>query len=247
MKTITLDTPPPAVQRWTRVAWVGEIDGYSVEPLAWTVRDVCDHEVSLLEVDLSGVTFMDCAGLSPLVVAHARLLDRIRLFAPSPPVTRLLDALDLDRLFVVVGPLGAAPGPHAGPAEPSGPTADVDRGANDLVRAIPRSLTDRATIEQAKGLLMGVHGCDAAAAWHLLRSTARTQGVRIRVMAKMLVDDATSGPYADPGHPERIPGPADDADDVRAEFARSGPASDGPAWPSASLAPDWPDGSDGAR
>ena len=247
MMVITPDAPRSAVQRWTRVAWAGEIDGYSVEPLASTVREVCECEISLLEVDLSGVTFMDCAGLSPLVAAHARLLDRIRLFAPSPPVTRLLDALDLDRLFVVVGPLGIGPGPNSGPAELSGPQEDVDRDAGDLVRAIPRSLTDRATIEQAKGLLMGVHGCDAAAAWHLLRSTARTQGVRIRVMAKMLVDDATAGPSAAPGHPERAPGLADDADDVRAEFARSGPASDGPAWPSGSVVPDWPDGSDGVR
>ena len=247
MMTSTPDAPRPTVQRWTRVTWAGEIDGYSVEPRASAVRDVCDRGVSLLEVDLSGVTFMDCAGLSPLVTAHARLLDRIRLFAPSPPVTRLLDALDLDRLFVVVGLLGVAPGPHAGPAESSASPGDADPTSGTLVRAIPRTLTDRATIEQAKGLLMGAHGCDAAAAWQLLRSTARTQGVRIRVMAKMLVDDATAGPSLDPGHPERAPGPDDDADDVRAEFARSGPAPDGPTWPPGSVAPNWPDGSDGAR
>jgi anti-anti-sigma factor len=51
-----------------------------------------------LVVDMSGVTFIDCSGLHPLLKAHARLDGRLRLQNASPLVGRLLRLLDLATL-----------------------------------------------------------------------------------------------------------------------------------------------------
>ena len=47
-------------------------------------------------LDLSEVTYMDCAGLAPMLAARARLGDRFWLRGLQPPVTRLLQLAGLD-------------------------------------------------------------------------------------------------------------------------------------------------------
>lgn len=54
-------------------------------------------------VDLSGVTFMDCSGLAPLLEARARLGDRLWLSEPAWQVTWLLGATELKDAFALVG------------------------------------------------------------------------------------------------------------------------------------------------
>lgn len=175
----------------TRVVWAGEIDCDSVRPLAASLQAAEELETIVVEVDLSGVTFIDCAGVTPLLQAHTRLQDQLRLVAPSRPVTRLLDLLGLTNLVTVVRPVAAASERHL----VSLMVRDTpDRRMDGPVLGIPRELSDRATIDQAKGLLMGIHGCDAASAWDLLSRAARTHGVRIHEIARTLLDDASGGP-----------------------------------------------------
>jgi anti-anti-sigma factor len=49
----------------------------------------------LVIVDMSGVTFMDCTSLGPLVLARARLGPRLRLQGATVPVIRLLKVTKL--------------------------------------------------------------------------------------------------------------------------------------------------------
>lgn len=205
--------PPP--QPWIRLVWSGDIDAFSVRPLASGLRDARELDPLILEVDLAGVTFMDSFGVRPLVETHARLPHRMRLFDPSPAVTRLLRILDLEDMFLVVGPI---PARSAAKALTWQAVPDVGgQGADVLAAAesgLALSVSDRVTIEQAKGLLMAVHGCDASSAWELLRGHAKAHDVRIRVMAGMLVDNA---PKAAHHTPETV------MEDVMAERARAGP------------------------
>lgn len=217
--TQILGTSPPSPdlppQSWVRLVWSGEVDAYSVQPLLDVLRRAWEQEPVVLEVDLGGVTFLDSAGLGPLVEAHARMGDRMRLFDPSSAVTRLLDALGLLDSFVIVGPVHTTSlseqrswqvDPATGEQRTSVPPASAS--------GLHLSLDERATIEQAKGLLMAVNGCDASSAWEMLRGHAEAHDVRIRVMARMLVDQAPSG---------LTPTSETIAQDVIAELARSGP------------------------
>jgi anti-anti-sigma factor len=54
---------------------------------------------TVVTVDLSAVTFMDCSGLTPLLVARNLLDGRLRLQGAGPPVRHLLDHLHLTCLL----------------------------------------------------------------------------------------------------------------------------------------------------
>jgi anti-sigma B factor antagonist len=93
-----------------------------------------------LTVDLSAVTFIDCAGLRPLLEARRRQRadgGRLVLMSPSWAVVRLLQFTGLLAAFTVVDALSRAPGPlptrrRGEPAagrlstRPSEPTASGD-------------------------------------------------------------------------------------------------------------------------
>jgi anti-anti-sigma factor len=58
-----------------------------------------------LEVDLSGVTFMDCSGIRVLMLAREQAAEAggsLTLRAPSQAVCRLLDILHLDEVLPAI-------------------------------------------------------------------------------------------------------------------------------------------------
>lgn len=59
--------------------------------------------------------------------------------------------------------------------------------AEESHEAVERSAENRATIEQAKGLLIGVYGIDAEAAFDLLRWYSQQTNIKLRVLADGLV------------------------------------------------------------
>ena len=67
-----------------------------------------------LVVDLHGVTFMDCAGLRPLLRARNRIQGQLWLRNVSPPAARLLALAGLTHTFVVVSGV-PEPAAHASP------------------------------------------------------------------------------------------------------------------------------------
>ena len=61
------------------------------------------------------------------------------------------------------------------------------RGARQLALQLERALDSRAVIDQAKGVLMAVHGVDADGAFAMLVETSRRTNTKVRVVAEELL------------------------------------------------------------
>ena len=70
------------------------------------------------------------------------------------------------------------------------------KSARDVADSIQRALQTRAPIEQAKGMLMALHGIDADKAFDLLRRQSQASNTRLHVVAAELVS-RLSQPSAD--------------------------------------------------
>lgn len=89
----------------------GEVDMASVGALRTLLRDLMVDGSSHVLVELSGVSFMDSAGLAALVATrkHARVLQgSFGLIAPSKQVSRLLSLTAMDKVFPCFDSLDAA-------------------------------------------------------------------------------------------------------------------------------------------
>ena len=99
-----LDTSWPAPST-VRVAVVGEVDLATAHLLRDRLLGVLREQApAVLDVDLAGVTFLDCTGISALVAvrnAAMRTGRQVRVTHPQPIVRRVLDVTGL------LGPLTA--------------------------------------------------------------------------------------------------------------------------------------------
>jgi anti-sigma B factor antagonist len=88
----------------------GELDIATVPLLLTVLSTVRDRLPPRVELDLSGVTFVDCYALDAIAASRAELPAgrRLALRDPSRIVTRLLGLTGLDSAFEVAG---AAPAP----------------------------------------------------------------------------------------------------------------------------------------
>jgi anti-sigma B factor antagonist len=80
----------------------GELDIASSGALQQQLNDLLDAGTPRVEVDLSGVVFMDSSALSALVGAHERASkqnQRLALVSPSPACAKVLGITGLDRVF----------------------------------------------------------------------------------------------------------------------------------------------------
>ena len=165
--------------------WVtGEIDAATVPGLRRALKEATPDQSGRVVVDLSGVTFMDCSGLGPLLEAETRLGSRLSLRGVPPRVTALLRLAGLQARFGIADDATAG---MSGPPEKavSGIVKLEENVANQRAR-----LSGRARIDQAKGLLMATHGCDADQAWELLFRASRTKGVQVHDLADALAEAA---------------------------------------------------------
>ncbi|RSM47476.1 anti-sigma factor antagonist [Actinoplanes sp. ATCC 53533] len=122
--SIATSCPSPGT---VRVAAVGDIDLSTADVLRIGLLDALSTlRPRRIEVDLAGVTFLDCAGLTVLVVlgrAAARDGCRLRITNPRPIVRRVLDLTGL--LDGLTAGFRQAPLPTA--------TADMTASAGTLV------------------------------------------------------------------------------------------------------------------
>jgi anti-anti-sigma factor len=101
----------------------GELDFSTGDRLRRAISSVLMHRPRLLVVDLSGLDFLDCSGLSVLVWAHKRLAEQDRqLFVTGgkPIVRRVICLAGVDtylHLSVEPLPLGGAGQPDFAPGE----------------------------------------------------------------------------------------------------------------------------------
>ena len=97
---ITLGRSSPAT---TRATIVGEIDLATVPLLRdRLMRAMRDKTLNLLDIDLAGVRFLDCAGIGALLVVYntgVRSGRRVRLTHPQPLVRHILDLTGLLHLL----------------------------------------------------------------------------------------------------------------------------------------------------
>jgi anti-anti-sigma factor len=134
---IAASCPAPGT---VRVAVAGEIDLSTAGVLHAELLNALSARLpDRIEVDLAGVTFLDCGGLTVLIVAGkaaARTGCRLRITNPQPIVRRVLDLTGL--LGVLTPRFDQAPAgeTRSGPASPIGPTSgNVTEPATLLVAA----------------------------------------------------------------------------------------------------------------
>ncbi len=90
-----------------RLTAAGEVDSSSAPALRARLDEVLDAGVLELTIDLTGVTFLDSAGLCVLAAAHRRAVSsdmRLRVLASSRAVIRPMQITGLYDLLDVVAP-----------------------------------------------------------------------------------------------------------------------------------------------
>jgi anti-anti-sigma factor len=195
----------------------GELDLVSAPVLRAVLTSADADTRHEFVVEFSGVTFMDCSGLAPLLEAHARLGGRLHLCDLPRAVSWLLHLAGLDATFAIDSATrSSAPGGGAGPLlqdvardDPRLPWAtSVDEDA--LVRAEGEetrldareaqpaapggAIGRRITIEQATGLLMASLGCDARQASRALLQMSWEQDTSVHDVADALVAATRTSP-----------------------------------------------------
>lgn len=140
-----------------------------------------------------------------LVLAHKhpddrdrvrQILDEARATGePFSSVHRIMDARGKERYLVIVGQ-GRRDPVTGMVVELLGYFVDITStvaagGEERAHRDIAAAAAGRGPIEQAKGILVATHGVDPDAAFGLLKRASNDKNVRLRDLARVVVDEAT--------------------------------------------------------
>lgn len=100
------DTAPPALQRTSPSvwAWTGELDVADVTALSTAWWSLLEEHPGSVVIDLSGVTFLDCAVLSVLVCANNDPGTRLLLRGVPAHVEQMMQLTGLGSAFDRTGP-----------------------------------------------------------------------------------------------------------------------------------------------
>ncbi|MFJ8036531.1 STAS domain-containing protein [Streptomyces sp. NPDC096032] len=99
---------------WTLVTMLGELDFVSGDQIRTQLSNALATSTSGVELDLSGLSFCDCAGLSVLLELRHRALAQgktVTIRAADPAFDRLLHLIGAHELFP--RPQSRGPQPHA--------------------------------------------------------------------------------------------------------------------------------------
>ena len=89
-----------------RISAIEQLGAVNANEFRDWVRKALAAETRNIEIDLSGMTYLDSCGLGALVTLHKAACSRagkLRLLAPQPPVQQLLELTRMDRVFEVIG------------------------------------------------------------------------------------------------------------------------------------------------
>jgi len=114
-------TPGPTSPGAWVVRVVGDLDLASAPGLRNRVAQAADNPTQEIVVDLSGVSFLDCAGLNTLLAAQDQLGGRLSLRRPSVAVLWLIGLTQLDVAFGCPDSLVGAGGGARSLPSPRGP------------------------------------------------------------------------------------------------------------------------------
>lgn len=115
----------------TRLVLSGELDCSSAHQLRSRIHEALVAGTTTLVLDLTGVSFIDAAGLGVFVGARRRLSERdgrLELVGTTRPVQRVLDITGLHILLQPSaapssGPIVASPGPPSATSAPREPAS----------------------------------------------------------------------------------------------------------------------------
>ncbi|MFB7325294.1 ANTAR domain-containing response regulator [Streptomyces sp. NPDC056190] len=163
-------------------------------------------DVGRVDPDVSGVTFMDTAGLE--------LLDSLDDHGRRPPVRvtatgwtgrprRVLELTGLDTTDPPHPSAGAA-GPEP-PAPPVTSAVTLKRTERLLhlqaeVEQLRRAISSRPVIDQARGVLMATHACTAEQARDALREASQRSNTKLRAVAATITAGARDDGPDTPRH-----------------------------------------------
>lgn len=145
-----------------------------------------------VDVDMSGVYFMDTAGLEFLEVLRDHGRRR------SVPVTatrwngqprRILELAGLD----TTDPLRSPAPEDAPPRSVSAVALEREERLHLLqeeVEQLRQAIASRPVIDQARGILMATYGCTSDEAWHILREASQLSNTKLRAVAETLTAGA---------------------------------------------------------
>ncbi|MHC3472120.1 STAS domain-containing protein [Streptomyces sp. 7R007] len=162
-------------------------------------------EPDRVELDMSGVVFMDTAGLQFLDLLQAygdlhRVPVRTRNWNGQPRRILELAGLDAD------APL-RSPVRHPAPEPGSPPRSAVARERAEQLRLLQEeveqlrhAIVSRPVIDQARGVLMATQSCTSDEAWNILREASQLSNTKLRTVAAAVT--AVTETNAPPPPPE---------------------------------------------
>jgi len=159
--------------------------------------------VGLLELDMTGVVFMDTAGLQFLET----LGDYAQLHGvPVATVNwgaqprRVLELAGLDTTDPLHAARAAIPHPSSSSAVAL-ERAERLRLLEEEVEQLRQALASRPVIDQARGILMATQGCTSEEAWTILRQTSQLSNTKLHAVAAAVT--ASTGSDGSPP-PEKV-------------------------------------------
>lgn len=193
----------------------GETDFRTVGVLDEALHALPDHTGSVT-VDMAGLRFMDSSGLhflSRLDAYGQRHHTDVQPTNWDPQPNGLLNIATAGshrspepRAPVQTSPaptpvpLASRPPPEAAPGASAAPPSENDQ-LQEEIRQLHQALDSRATIDQARGMLMAIAQCPSDAAWTMLVEISQRSNTKLREVAAALTATAAGGPL--PAHIQR--------------------------------------------
>lgn len=173
-----------AVSVGSRGSWLGtagEVDLATAGHLGSVLEQQCQAGRCFARLDLSAVSFMDCAGLGVLVGAHHRFLaagGTLILTGVGPRIARLLELTGLDQTLFTIA---RATDP---PLTQSADTQNADQASQAQA-----GMAVRAVVDQAVGIVMGRAGCTVVQATERLQTLSRSTSRTLAEVGQSILDE----------------------------------------------------------
>ncbi|MFF4860279.1 ANTAR domain-containing response regulator [Streptomyces sp. NPDC001231] len=202
-ETLSVDVRTDPVADRTSLTARGELVHGCAEALAQALAEL-PPDIGRVDLDVSGVTFMDTAGLE--------LLDSLDDHGRRPPVRvtatgwtgqprRVLELTALDTTDPPHPSADTAGPERAGPPVTSAValerTERLLQGQTE-VEQLRRAISSRPVIDQARGVLMATHASTAEQAWNVLREASQRSNTKLHVVAASITAGARDDGPAPP-------------------------------------------------
>jgi anti-anti-sigma regulatory factor len=151
--------------------------------------------VHRIDLDMSGVVFMDTAGLQFLDVLNDhrhRYGTTVTTANWQGQPRRILELAGLDTTDPLCG--DTCPAPKAPPRTTASAVAreraEQLHVLQEEVDQLRQAIASRPVIDQARGILMATQACTSDEAWHILRETSQLSNTKLRTVAAALTAGA---------------------------------------------------------